>query len=174
MDLDTAFVYLILLVKSDFLKWPNFSKHGRCCFTTPYPDSTKNSFINSIDALHVLKWMFIRSTFPWIVEYTIYWWHLQLGNVDSSILFSWVMEKGGRDHTTPLWGNITCIFGILYLVYPCYIPDIVGYIITCYQKQKNPHWIRAWDCEVNFSSFLIQKYHQQAVEKGRLCPPGAA
>lgn len=74
-QMDTAFVYLISLVKSDFLKWPNFSKDGRCCFTTPYPDSTKNSFINSIDALHVLKWMFIRSihSHEYIVEYTIYW-----------------------------------------------------------------------------------------------------
>lgn len=103
-QMDTAFVYLILLVKSDFLKWPNFSKDGR-----------------SIDAVHVLKWMFIKVYIPMNSRiYRIYHLlirsckvhtHLQLGNVDSSRLL------------TPLWGNITCI---LYLVYPCYIPDIVG------------------------------------------------
>ena len=49
--------------------------------------------------------------------------------------------------------------------------DIVGFIWIYYHLLPEPD--KLIEFEVNFSSFLIQKYHQQAVEKGRLCPPFA-
>ena len=61
----------------------------------------------------------------------------------------------------------------MYLEYPCYwiLYDIVGFIWIYYHLLPEPD--KLIEFEVNFSSFLIQKYHQQAVEKGRLCPPFA-